>query len=47
MTLPPLMPRGIQKGISHGGDAGAATIPPDLANCLAEYAERILEMANA
>ena len=75
-AVPPLMPQGISKGISQGGDSftkltteerrerrkqygflktqpsseerknltsGAATIPPELANCVCEYAERILE----
>ena len=76
-AVPPLMPRGITKGIDVGSSklvkgmskeekrayrkqfiwnqawsrskqrkrdtAKAATIPPELANCVAEYAERLLE----
>ncbi len=74
--VPPIMPQGISKGISQGGDSftkltpaerrerrkqyaflktqpnsgerknltgQAATIPPELASCVADYAERILE----
>jgi hypothetical protein len=54
-AVPPLVHRGIQKGDGDAywtrrkkmpkGEraAQAATIPPELANCVAEYAERILE----
>lgn len=81
--VPAIMPQGIQKGISMGGDsftnlslperrelrkkyrflqgssrgeqrkgvtADAATIPPELASCVADYAERLIEqreLANA
>jgi hypothetical protein len=53
--VPPLMPQGIVKGFKHGGirkpdwphdkrgGSAAAVIPPELANCVAEYAERLLE----
>ncbi len=59
--VPPLMPQGIQKGMSQQRDrngrrrgvlehvskreraAQGATIPPELANCVADYAERLLE----
>lgn len=74
-SVPPLMPQGVRKGISHGGDsfkfltieqrrerrklyrhlmgsskseqrkavtADAATIPPELAACVVDYAERLL-----
>jgi hypothetical protein len=74
--VPAIMPQGIRKGISMGGDkfkglaieerrelrrqyaflqgssrgeqrrgvtAAAATIPPELANCVADYAERLIE----
>ena len=62
--VPPLLPRGITKGMStrrkkdangkniyRGADAltskeraaTGATIPPELANCVADYAERLLE----
>lgn len=53
--VPPLMPQGIVKGFRHSGvrkaewkhdergGAAAAIIPPELSNCVAEYAERILE----
>lgn len=76
-AVPPLMPRGIQKGVRLGtsgftgpaqkewrkkhsnpardawsgsekraeATAKLATIPPELANCVADYAERILEVA--
>lgn len=75
-AVPPLMPRGIKKGIKHAEGfhrdmtpeqkrlcrlkdtmlrsgskskvrkdhtAAAATIPPELASCVAEYAERLLD----
>jgi hypothetical protein len=53
--VPPLMPQGIVKGFKHGGirkkgwghdkrgAAAAATIPPELSECVASYAERILD----
>ena len=75
--VPPILPQGIQKGISHGGDsfknltieerrlrrklyphlmgggrseqrkavtAAAATIPPELAGAVADYATRLCEV---
>jgi hypothetical protein len=53
--VPALLPKGIVKGFTHAGGRyrahenrsitpkEAATIPPELANCVAEYAERLLE----
>jgi hypothetical protein len=52
-AVPALMPRGITKGFDHAQTRSASErkrshpeiIPPELANCVAGYAERILEQA--
>jgi hypothetical protein len=55
--VPPLLNQGVTKGFTHGaqrpahwphnskGSALAATIPIELSNCVADYAERILVTA--
>jgi hypothetical protein len=55
-AVPALLPRGLTKGFTRAGGryrahenrsitpAEAATIPPALANCVAQYAERLIEV---
>jgi hypothetical protein len=55
-SVPPLLPKGLLKGFTRAGGryrvherrsitpAEAATIPPELANCVADYAERLLSV---
>lgn len=55
-AVPALMPQGITKGFTHDGMrdrvrttrkesiAAVATIPPELANCVADYAELITQL---
>ena len=57
-AVPPIMHQGISKGFKHTEMYGrgprrtsrswaSATIPPELANCVADYAERLLEVEAA
>lgn len=57
--VPAILPKGLKKGFTRAGGryrahekrsitpAEAATIPPELANCVADYAERICQEVQA